>query len=97
MEDMEKQTMKRQDVAWCPQCKNHTETYWDLAVCDKNPDGLTCLDESHGNVIGGVITCEDGYCNPDTVPVEPENVNPEYLSTHETARRCVECHDYLDP
>ena len=80
-------------MKFCGDCNKQVETYWELAYCDKNPEGLLTEPMKHGNEIDGTITCEDDYCNPGRQVVE--NPTEEYIKTHEVEERCKECDQYI--
>ena len=84
---------------FCPDCKKKVETYWELLFCDKNPEGLSEKLISHGNLIDGMSTCEDEYCNPQDTPVElpdDQTERTEYIRTHEVEERCSTCHGFWE-
>ena len=78
----------------CPQCNIVQEAYFEVWCCDKNPNGLTFTNTTHGNEIEGCETCEDDYCRPDAVvPCLPSSRKKaeEFIDSHEGALRCHEC------
>ena len=82
---------------YCDQCKKDVDVKWELAVCDKNKEGITELQKEHGNVTDdGVTTCDDIYCNPQIEPVQMFDVTKEFLKTHNVSLKCEVCDQYLD-
>jgi hypothetical protein len=79
----------------CAYCEKETETYWELWFCDKNPEGIVTNPEPHGNIVGGMPTCEDDYCNPGTCLIPNEDVGA-IIKTHEVHERCKECDCIID-
>ncbi len=77
---------------YCHECKETQETYWELNFCDKNPQGMDVFTGHHGNN----DTCEDGYCNPESTPVESKDINNAFISNHAVHERCIKCHQYFN-
>lgn len=77
---------------YCHECKLVCETYWEINYCSKNPQGIDIPKTEHGND----NTCEDGYCNPESMMVELENLTTPYIKEHAVYERCVKCHQYFD-
>ena len=52
-------------ASYCYNCKRTTKSDLSVPYCDRNPLGLASpAAEQHGNIIAGMATCDDDYCNP---------------------------------
>lgn len=52
-------------VSYCHKCRKNTKSDLSVQYCDRNTLGLASVTaEQHGNIIGGMATCDDDYCNP---------------------------------
>jgi len=84
-------------MTFCRQCDKNVATYWELDYCEKNPEGLISEPTEHGNKINGVITCEDGYCNPRQAIIDDNTLTTKgYIRTHEVHQRCEECDQFME-
>lgn len=64
MPDVKTGTKVPPRVSYCYNCKRNTKSDLSVPCCDKSPHGLASITaEQHGNIIGGMATCDD-YCNP---------------------------------
>ena len=77
---------------YCHQCEEVQKTYWDLRYCDKNPEGIYENYLDHGND----NTCDDEYCNPESLEVDDEDLTAEYVREHAVAELCTVCGGYLE-
>lgn len=79
----------------CPNCCSDREAEY-VPVCDRNPRGLASqTPEEHSNMQedGGIVLCEDDYCNPREITMEEfraihdiKDADPQDVIT-----RCHEC------
>jgi hypothetical protein len=73
----------------------------DLSVpyCDRNPLGLASVTaEQHGNIIGGMATCDDDYCNPQERTLEEfHKVAGKDALPQEIFARCQVCQHLKQP
>ncbi len=79
---------------YCHTCQDIQETYWELGVCEKNPEGL-CIPKDHGNDKDGIIECSDEWCNPTQQTVETQ-ITKEFVQSHNVDERCAQCHRMLE-
>ena len=77
---------------YCHQCKGVRKTYWELAHCEKNPEGKNTPDAPHGNN----ETCDDRYCKPERRQVSGKQLTAEYVKTHQISEKCTACYQYLE-
>jgi len=63
---------------YCHECMEIQVSYWELNHCKKNPKGIDVFAEEHGNN----NTCEDGYCNPESITVEQKDITKQYIKEH---------------
>lgn len=77
---------------YCHNCDRVSETYWDLASCNKNPDGLVSGLANHGND----STCDDEYCSPNNSSANDHDINPEYIQKHCVEEKCMGCNSYME-
>ena len=79
---------------YCHECKEVQKTYWQLNNCEKNPEGLEDFKGYHGGNCDN--TCEDEYCNPESLEVDDEDITAEYVKEHRVFELCTVCHGYFD-
>ena len=77
---------------YCHQCNKMRKTFWELAHCEKNPEGKNTLEIHHGNN----EACDDVYCNPERRQVSGKQLTAEYVKTHQVSEKCTECGQYLE-
>jgi len=64
-QDPQKKTKAPPEVSYCHNCKKNTKSDLSVPYCDRNPLGTASVTaEQHGNIIGGMPTCDDEYCSP---------------------------------
>ena len=68
----------------------NAQVEYELWICDRNPDGVVPEPYEHGNEYDGEITCDDEYCNPNTIELDFIPSYKYYLS-HECHSRCTKC------
>lgn len=52
-------------ASYCYNCRRNTKSDLSVPYCDRNPLGTAGVTpEMHGNIISGMPTCDDDYCNP---------------------------------
>lgn len=64
-QDPQKKTKSPPEVSYCHNCRKNTNSNLSVPYCDRNPLGTASIEaEQHGNIIGGMTTCDDDYCSP---------------------------------
>ncbi len=81
---------------YCHNCEEVHDTYWELATCEKNPEGLSSEPQDHGNDTDGIIKCSDAWCNPTLQTIPSEQITKEFVHTHNADEKCAQCHHMLE-
>lgn len=86
-------------VSYCYNCRRNTESDLSVPYCDRNPLGLAGVTaEQHGNIIGGMVTCDDGYCDPQERTLEEfYELADKDAVPQETFARCQACQHLKQP
>ena len=81
---------------YCHNCEEVHDTYWEIATCEKNPEGLSSEPQDHGNDTDGIIKCSDAWCNPTLQTIPSEQITKEFVHTHNADEKCAQCHHMLE-
>lgn len=70
-QDPQTKTTAPPEVSYCHNCRKNTRSDLSVPYCDRNTLGTASVTaEQHGNIIGGMATCDGDYCDPQESSLE---------------------------
>ena len=83
---MNEEIIKESIYESCDICGIITKNQWEIWFCNKNPDGII-NPKNHGNN----DTCDDDYCQPDTIELDINDFRIIQSDIYEVHPRCIRC------